>query len=83
MVIAGYTVIEVWGLCWRCGGVWVLVGVAGCSDCLRLGVVLGWFRVWVAVVFGFVGALWVCGLASGLGVWIDCWLGWLRIWFGC
>lgn len=47
----------------------------GCSDCLGLGVILRWFQGWGCRGFRACG-VWVClGLASGLGVWFDCWLG--------
>lgn len=45
VVIVGCVVIDVWVLCRRRGGFWVLSGAAGCFDCLCLGVVLG-LRVW-------------------------------------
>lgn len=44
------------------------VGVAGCSDCLRLGVVLGWFRVWGCRGFRACGRpLGVCGFNFRVG----------------
>lgn len=50
-------------------------GIDGCSEYLRLGVVLRWFRVWSCRGFRAC-EVWVClVLAPGLGVWIDCWLG--------